>query len=138
MTKYITVNGHGAAWDMVHELAAAAFESLGIISSNGYSAGFSLDDDATKNAGYKVYRAIAYGYDLSDADAEKLYYNYVCDLGTALELNTCGADWSGITFYIRFIDEKQQEPQQEPEASATTAEGSAGETDDYIIRVFDG
>jgi len=45
---------------------------------------FYLDHSSTQNAGYKVYRH------------ERLYYQYVCDLGDRLELNMD----SGLTFNI--------------------------------------
>ena len=65
--------------------------------------GFEKDEGSSARAGYPVYRLA--GWDGLDGDSEKLYYNYVSDLGGVLELNTCGADWSGDVYRIAVVSD---------------------------------
>ena len=101
-TISVRVSSDRAAWDMIHRLAAPALRGLGV-----GVVGFAVDDGASRRAGYKVYRAVADSSDVLRADnevcedaADKLFYNYVSDLGDGYELNTCGADWSGDVYRI--------------------------------------
>lgn len=112
-TRYVKVGSSREAWDLVRALVYPVVTGLGwtIIGGPG-SLVFYKDQKSSETAGYDVFRLD--DLDARDEDAERLYYNYVSDLGGVLELNTCGADWSGDVYRI-VIDSR---------AASTPAEGS--------------
>ena len=119
-TRFVKVGSSREAWDLVRALVAPVVVGLGY-SDFAALPGFVKDEQATRGAGYSVYRLE--GWDLIDDDAtEKLFYNYVCDLGDVLELNTCGADWSGDVYRIT-VDPSSAPAGSFPPAGATPAEG---------------
>ena len=76
--KHITVNSIEAAWREVDAI---------------FPTDYAEDERATARAGYKVYRSTRR---VNDTD----YYNYICDLGTSLEVNLCAENWEGETVLI--------------------------------------
>lgn len=90
-TTFIHVDTMREAWDRAYDLAEDVLRGLGV--SLVY---FGQDEDATKAAGYGIYRA----WPDSDGLPVMLHYNYICELSDALELNTCRGDWSGDVYYI--------------------------------------
>ena len=104
-TQFIKVPSTGAAWDAARDLLWPVVAGLGL----DVFPGFEKDQGSSARAGYSVYRLA--GWDDLDVendpanmqDSEKLYYNYVSDLGGVLELNTCGADWSGDVYRISIV-----------------------------------
>lgn len=97
-TRFIRVPSTGAAWEAARELLRPVVAGLGC----DVFPGFEKDQGSSARAGYSVYRLA--GWDGVD-DSEKLYYNYVSDLGGVLELNTCGADWSGDVYRIVIVSD---------------------------------
>lgn len=89
--QFIHVNGMREAWSTAYDLARDVLHGLGVSLVH-----FAYDADASKAAGYAIYRAAP------DCDGlpVMLHYNYICDLGDALELNTCRGDWSGVVYRI--------------------------------------
>ena len=76
-TSY-TVETVKAAWEIVDRLFPTDYEE---------------DARSTMNAGYKVYRS-------TRRASETDYYNYICDLGTVLEINICDENWNGYTIRV--------------------------------------
>ena len=134
-TLYVKVGSAREAWDLVRALVAPVVAGLGYSDATALP-GFVKDDGSSARAGYSVYRLE--GWDLIDDDAtEKLYYNYVSDLGGVLELNTCGADWRGDVYRIS-IDAASTPAGSSPVAGAAPAEGSengAGDPDLVTLRL---
>ena len=104
-TMFIKVPSTGAAWDAARDLLRPVVAGLGL----DVFPGFVKDEGSSARAGYSVYRLAGWD-DLAAEndpanmqDSEKLYYNYVSDLGGVLELNTCGADWSGDVYRISIV-----------------------------------
>ena len=131
-TISIRISSDRAAWDMIHRLAAPALRGLGV-----GVVGFAVDDGASRRAGYKVYRAVADSNEVCEDAADKLFYNYVSDLGDGYELNTCGADWSGDVYRITF------DPSSTPAGSSAAAgadsagssESAAADPDLVVLRL---
>ena len=104
-TQFIKVPSTAAAWDAARELLLPVVAGLGC----DVFPGFEKDEGSSARAGYSVYRLA--GWDdltiendpANMQDSEKLYYNYICDLGDVLEVNTCGADWSGDVYRISIV-----------------------------------
>lgn len=94
-TIFIHVDGMRAAWSAAYDLARDVLHGLGVDLVH-----FAYDADASRAAGYSIYRAAPD----SDGLPVMLHYNYICDLGDALELNTCRGDWSGDVYRIRYTD----------------------------------
>lgn len=106
-TQFIKVSSTGAAWDAARELLWPVVAGLGL----DVFPGFVKDQGSSARAGYSVYRLAGWD-DLETEnnpanmqDSEKLYYNYVSDLGGVLELNTCGPDWSGDVYRIAIVSD---------------------------------
>lgn len=92
-TQFVHVSTSSAAWNAARDLLWPVVAGLGL----DVFPGFERDEGSSARAGYPVYRLAGWaGVD----DSEKLYYNYVSDLGCCLEVNTCGADWSGDVYRI--------------------------------------
>lgn len=106
-TMFIKVPSTGAAWEAARDLLWPVVAGLGC----DVFPGFEKDEGSSARAGYSVYRLA--GWDdlavendpANMQDSEKLYYNYVSDLGGVLELNTCGADWSGDVYRIVIVSD---------------------------------
>ena len=106
-TQFIKVPSTGAAWEAARDLLWPVVAGLGL----DVFPGFEKDQGSSARAGYSVYRLA--GWDdlavendpANMQDSEKLYYNYVSDLGGVLELNTCGADWSGDVYRIVIVSD---------------------------------
>lgn len=106
-TQFIKVPSTGAAWEAARDLLWPVVAGLGL----DVFPGFEKDQGSSARAGYSVYRLA--GWDdlavendpANMQDSEKLYYNYVSDLGGVLELNTCGADWSGDVYRIAVVSD---------------------------------
>ncbi|MBQ2438215.1 MAG: hypothetical protein II265_09020 [Clostridia bacterium] len=134
-TRFIKVGSTREAWDLVRVLVSPVVADLGYSDLHALP-GFVKDDSSSARAGYSVYRLE--GWDLIDDDAtEKLFYNYVSDLGGVLELNTCGADWSGDVYRIT-VDPSSTPAGSSAVAGATPAEGSdsaAGDPDLVTLRL---
>ena len=104
-TMFIKVPSTGAAWEAARDLLWPVVAGLGC----DVFPGFEKDEGSSARAGYSVYRLA--GWDdltiendpANMQDSEKLYYNYICDLGNVLEVNTCGADWSGDVYRISIV-----------------------------------
>ena len=147
-TMFIKVPSTGAAWEAARDLLRPVVAGLGL----DVFPGFEKDQGSSARAGYSVYRLA--GWDDLDVendpanmqDSEKLYYNYVSDLGGVLELNTCGADWSGDVYRIVIVsdgDGLQEAATSSPvqssaAAGAIPAEGSqsgAGDPDLVTLRL---
>ena len=123
-TRFIKVGSTREAWDLVRVLVSPVVADLGYSDLHALP-GFVKDDSSSARAGYSVYRLE--GWDLIDDDAtEKLFYNYVSDLGGVLELNTCGADWSGDVYRITV------DPSSTPAGSSDSA---AGDPDLVTLRL---
>ena len=106
-TQFIKVPSTGAAWEAARDLLWPVVAGLGL----DVFPGFVKDEGSSARAGYSVYRLAGWD-DLAAEndpanmqDSEKLYYNYVSDLGGVLELNTCGADWSGDVYRIVIVSD---------------------------------
>lgn len=104
-TQFIHVPSTAAAWNAARDLLWPVVSGLGL----DVFPGFEKDEGSSARAGYSVYRLAGWD-DLSVEndpsnmqDSEKLYYNYICDLGNVLEVNTCGADWSGDVYRISIV-----------------------------------
>lgn len=106
-TRFIKVPSTGAAWEAARELLWPVVAGLGC----DVFPGFEKDQGSSARAGYSVYRLAGWddlGIENDPAnmqDSEKLYYNYICDLGNVLEVNTCGADWSGDVYRIAIVSD---------------------------------
>ena len=123
-TRFIKVGSTREAWDLVRALVAPVVAGLGY-SDAAALPGFVKDDCSSARAGYSVYRLE--GWDLIDDDAtQKLFYNYVSDLGGVLELNTCGADWRGDVYRIDYTGDGLQG------SGVNSAEGSAAAGADSV------
>lgn len=94
MTQHYTVNSIEEAWKTVNEIFPTDYEQ---------------DEQSTKNAGYPVYRS-------TSQTLPNAWYNYICDLGTRLEINLCAANWEGKTINIH-IEEPAPEVKEESEKS---------------------
>ena len=106
-TMFIKVPSTGAAWEAARELLRPVVAGLGL----DVFPGFEKDQGSSARAGYSVYRLAGWddlGIENDPAnmqDSEKLYYNYICDLGNVLEVNTCSADWSGDVYRIVIVSD---------------------------------
>lgn len=110
-TQFIHVRGMREAWSTAYDLARDVLHGLGVSLVH-----FAYDADASRAAGYAIYRAAP------DCDGlpVMLHYNYICDLGDALELNTCRGDWTGDVYRIRYTDSAEG-----PDSAASTPAGSS-------------
>lgn len=90
MNLHITANGREEAWERVNELFPSDYEK---------------DSRSSDRAGYPVYR--------STMDTETAHYNYICDLGTTIEVNLTDDRWKSTTIRVH-ITEPEPAPK-EPE-----------------------
>lgn len=90
MNLHITAKGREEAWERVNELFPSDYEK---------------DSRSSDRAGYPVYR--------STMDTETAYYNYICDLGTTIEVNLTDDRWKSTTIRVH-ITEPEPAPK-EPE-----------------------
>lgn len=81
MNLHITVNGREEAWERVNELFPSDYER---------------DSRSSDRAGYPVYR--------STMDTEIAHYNYICDLGTTLEVNLTDENWKSTTIRVHITE----------------------------------
>lgn len=81
MSKHITAHSVSEAWDLVNQFFPGDYEK---------------DDHGSATAGYPIYR--------STGSFENAWYNYICDLGTRLEINLCNEKWQGETINIEIVE----------------------------------
>lgn len=92
MTLHINALNREEAWNRVNEL---------------FPSDYAEDPRSSSRAGYPVYR--------STMDTEISRYNYICDLGTTLEVNLIDKDWKSTTVRISIIESGQPTPTPERE-----------------------
>lgn len=88
-----TVESKEAAWQKVNEI---------------FPHDYMEDPESRERAGYPIYRSTA-------KSVKNSYYNYICDLGTSLEVNLCDENWNGETIRIRVEEPEQVETMSEDE-----------------------
>ena len=98
MMLHINALNREEAWNRVNELFPADYEE---------------DIRSSSRAGYPVYR--------STMDTETAHYNYICDLGTTLEVNLTEENWKSTTVRINIIEPEPKERERKPESELREA-----------------
>lgn len=111
MTLHIHALNREEAWNRVNELFPSDYEE---------------DPRSSSRAGYPVYR--------STMDTEVAHYNYICDLGTTLEVNLTDKDWKSTTVRINIIEQESPAPERKYKLESELREAAQELAQEIVIR----
>lgn len=111
MTLHIHALNREEAWNRVNEL---------------FPSDYAEDPRSSSRAGYPVYR--------STMDTETAHYNYICDLGTTLEVNLTDKDWKSTTVRVNIIEQEPEPKEREHKPESELRETALELSREIVIR----
>ena len=101
-----------------------------MIASEFFPTDYIKDEAGSENAGYPIYRS-------TSESLPNAHYNYICDLGSSLEINLCGANWESKTIRISIeTPEKPEVRAHKPESELKEMAREMAST--IMIRIYHG